>query len=84
MNFIALPAMTGDGADQPVTIPRDHTLLILADGDVQVRDTPKPDEGDDTDCLTIPSGTLAPIGPSLGQVVYLRAAEGVAIQLALN
>lgn len=84
MNFQALPALTGDGTDQPVNIPRDRTLLIIADGDVQVRDLPKPEEGEDTAALTIPADTLVPIGPSLGQVVHLRAAEGVVIQLALN
>lgn len=80
MNFKALPELTATGQDQPVEVPRGALLLVrCAIADVEVRHS-----AGSNDKLTVPSGTLLPLGPSLGQTIYLRAGAGAVIQLALT
>jgi len=77
MNIEVNPALVGTGAEQADEIPRRHALGIQEDGPVQLRDKI------DGDKHTIPAGVHFSTPPSLGQTVYLRAAVGTTIELAL-
>lgn len=77
VNIVIKPALTGTGADQAVEVPRGSKLTIRADADVEVRDTLGGNK------ITIPSGSFFCSGESLGQTVYLRAAVGTTIEVAL-
>lgn len=80
MNFQAIPPLTATGADQAVEVPRGATLVVhpLA-ANVEVRDV-----AGDTAKLTIPADSMVMLGPSYGQTVYLRAAAGTVIELAVT
>jgi len=80
VNFIALNPLTATGSDQAVSVPRGYHLIIRAvDGDVELRH-----QTGAAAKLTFPLGTLASLGPSLGQTVYVKATAGVTIELALT
>jgi hypothetical protein len=80
MNFVAMEPLVASGSDQPIEVPRGATLLVHPlEAGVEVRDRPGA-----TAKLTITAGSLVPLGPSLGQKVYLRATAGTTIELALT
>jgi len=61
-------------------VRRDELLYIRATtADVEVRAVPNAAAK-----LTIPAGTLVPLGRSHGQTLYLRATEGTVIELAVT
>jgi hypothetical protein len=80
MNFLAKSALVADGSDQAVDVPRGGTLIVhpLA-ANVEVRDV-----AGAAAKLTIPADSMVMLGPSYGQTVYLRAAGGTVIELAVT
>jgi hypothetical protein len=80
MNFVAMEPLVANGSDQTIDVPRGATLLVHPlEAGVEVRDR----QGA-TAKLTITAGSLVPLGPSLGQTVYLRSVAGTTIELALT
>lgn len=78
MNFRPFEPLLATGNDQPVELRRDELLYIRATtADVEVRAVPNASAK-----LTIPAGTLVPLGRSHGQTLYVRATEGTVIELA--
>jgi hypothetical protein len=80
MNLKPLTPLVADGTDQSVEVPRGYCLAFRAIGAVvELRGTAESD-----DKGTFAANTWVTLGESLGQTVYLRAAEGTAIELLLT
>lgn len=77
-NLQILTAIAGNGADQAVEVPRDQSLLFRASGEVEIREAPN-----HADFFPWPADTPTPPLGGRGQTLYLRAAVGVTIRLAL-
>jgi len=78
MNLKVLPKLTADGTDQAVNIPRGYVLAICASANAELRHQVN------GPAFPLPASTIVCIGESLGQTVYVRAAAGTEISLALN
>ncbi len=78
MNIQILPSISASGVDDLVVVPRGHCLAFCAVGVVELRHELNGDK------ITLPSNTWIILGESHGQTVYLRAAAGTLIELALT
>lgn len=77
MNLKVLPTLIATGVDQAVEVERGYCLAIHANADAELRDAINGDK------YVIPADVHVTLGVSLGQTIYLRAAVGTTIELAL-
>jgi hypothetical protein len=79
MNLSIQPAIAGTGADVAIAIPRCYSVLLRSDtASFQVRESENA-----VDYITLPEDIPIALGPFLGQTIWIRAAAGVTVQVAL-